>query len=260
MRKFIVIASIVGCAVMAQANTGAPWIVERNNIVERTEAGCPSFPSVLYSSLSYNVGCIPWDLEFSSSTMSGDTNGAYFQWYRYKESEGASTAQPCSWQTDHSTFEGFKPATDENNSRYIYYCLVTTPNCPSGTKSGKFTVVVGQDGDPCPTFAGTTFTITSGGSYTSGQTVTITATTTAYGGDHIYTWYHNGVALDTTDTRYTFVWGFNQPQLIIANIQPEDGGMYSIQMQDGTECYMYTNPVRILVDSPSCGPVPTLGV
>ena len=245
---------------MAQANTGAPWIVERNNIVERTEAGCPSFPSVLYSSLVYNVGCIPWDLEFNSSTMSGDTNGAYFQWYRYKESEGASTAQPCSWQTDHSTFEGFKPATDENNSRYIYYCLVTTPNCPSGTKSGKFTVVVGQNGDPCPTFAGTTFTITSGGSYTSGQTVTITATTTAYGGDHIYTWYHNGVALDTTDTRYTFVWGFNQPQLIIANIRPEDGGMYSIQMQDGTECYMYTDPVRILVDSPSCGPVPTLGV
>ena len=260
MRKFIVIASIVGCAVMAQANTGAPWIVERNNIVERTEAGCPSFPSVLYSSLVYNVGCIPWDLEFNSSSMSGDTNGAYFQWYRYKESEGASTAQPCSWQTDHSTFEGFKPATDENNSRYIYYCLVTTPNCPSGTKSGKFTVVVGQNGDPCPTFAGTTFTITSGGSYTSGQTVTITATTTAYGGDHIYTWYHNGVALDTTDTRYTFVWGFNQPQLIIANIRPEDGGMYSIQMQDGTECYMYTDPVRILVDSPSCGPVPTLGV
>ena len=260
MRKFIVIASIVGCAILAQANTGAPWIVERNNIVERTEAGCPSFPSVLYSSLTYNVGCIPWDLEFSSSTMSGDVNGAYFQWYRYKESEGASTAQPCSWQTDHSTFEGFKPATDENNSRYIYYCLVTTPNCPSGTKSGNFTVVVGQNGDPCPTFAGTTFTITSGGSYTSGQTVTITATTTAYGADHIYTWYHNGVALDTTDTRYTFVWGFNQPQLIIANIQPEDGGMYSIQMQDGTECYMYTDPVRILVDSPSCGPVPTLGV
>ena len=260
MRKFIVIASIVGCAMMAQANTGAPWIVERNNIVERTEAGCPSFPSVLYSSLVYNVGCIPWDLEFNSSTMSGDANGAYFQWYRYKESEGASTAQPCSWQTDHSTFEGFKPATDENNSRYIYYCLVTTPNCPTGTKSGNFTVVVGQNGDPCPTFAGTTFTITSGGSYTSGQTVTITATTTAYGGDHIYTWYHNGVALDTTDTRYTFVWGFNQPQLIIANIQPEDGGMYSIQMQDGTECYMYTDPVRILVDSPSCGPVPTLGV
>ena len=260
MRKTVTILALLCCAVWMQANTGAPWIVERNNIVEKYEAGCPSFPSVLYASLVYNVGCIPWNLEFSSNTMSGDANGAYFQWYRYKESEGASTAQPCSWQTDHSTFEGFKPATDEMNSRYIYYCKVTTPNCPNGVNSGNFTVVVGQNGDPCPTFAGTTFTITSGGSYTSGQTVTITATTTAYGGDHVYIWYHNGEAIDTTDTHYTFVWGFNQPQLIITNIQPEDGGMYSVQLQDGTECYMYTDPVRILVDSPTCGPVPTLGV
>lgn len=260
MRKTVTILALICCAVWMQANTGAPWIVERNSIVEKYEAGCPSFPGVLYASLVYNVGCIPWDLEFSSNTMSGDANGAYFQWYRYKESEGASTAQPCSWQTDHSTFEGFKPATDEMNSRYIYYCKVTTPNCPNGVNSGNFTVVVGQNGDPCPTFAGTTFTITSGGSYTSGQTVTITATTTAYGGDHVYIWYHNGEAIDTTDTHYTFVWGFNQPQLIITNIQPEDGGMYSVQLQDGTECYMYTDPVRILVDSPTCGPVPTLAV
>ncbi len=261
MRKLLVIISTLCLALYTEAQQSeAPWMVQSRRVEAQTEAGCPSFPSVLYGSLSYNTGCVPWDLEFTSTTMSGDVTGATYQWYRYKESDGKSTAQPCSWQTDHSTFEGFKPATDENNSRYIYYCVVTTPSCPGGTKSGKFTVVVGSDTDPCPTFSGTSFTITSGGSYSSGKTVTITATTTAYGGDHIYTWYHNGVALDTTDTRYTFVWGFNQPQLIITNVQPSDGGTYSVMMQDGTECFMYTDPVRILVDSPTCGSVPTLGV
>lgn len=261
MKRTLALILVLSSAWVANANEFMPWMVAPSNAPMQLEAGCPSFPSVLYGSLVYNVGCIPWNLEFSSASMSGDVTGATYQWYRYKESEGASTAQPCSWQTDYSTFEGFKPATDEMNSRYIYYCKVTTPNCPNGVNSGNFTVVVGQNNDPCPTFSGTTFTITSGGSsYTSGQTVTITATTTAYGGDHVYTWYHNGEALDTTDTRYQFVWGFNQPQLIITNVQPADGGMYSVQMQDGTECYMYTDPVRILVDNPTCGTVPTLGV
>jgi len=226
------------------------------------EAPCPSFPGVMYASMVYNKGCIPWDLEFyNGGAMSGNTGGAYFQWYRYREGSPESSATPCDWQTDHTTCAGFKPATDEDQSRYIYFCKVTTTLCPEGVKSGLFTVVIGSPTDPCPTFAGTSFSIISGGgSYTSGQTVTLTASTNAYGGDHIYTWYHNGEPLDESDPRYTFTWDFNLPKLIITNVQPADGGTYSVMMQDGTECFLYTNPVRVLVDNPVCGPVPNLAV
>ena len=259
MKKHLVIVAALGLSLLSYANPATPWMVDYYKAPAQLEAGCPSFPTPAYNSLTYNVGCIPWDLEWSGA-MSGDVNGAVYTWYRYKEGSSQSSATPCAWQTDFSSPEGFKPATDENNSRYIYFCKVTTPNCPSGVNSAIFTVVVGSATDPCWTLTGTSFTITSGGSYSSGQTVTITATTTAYGGDHIYTWYHNGEALDVNDPRYTFVWGFNQPQLIISNVTPADGGTYSVMMQDGTECFMYTDPVRILVDNPSCGPNPTLAV
>ena len=226
------------------------------------EASCPSFPGIMYPSMTYNKGCTPWDLEFNNGgAMSGNTDGAYFQWYRYVEGQPKSTATPCTWQTDHTTCAGFKPRTDEDNTRYVYYCKVTTTLCPEGVESGTFLVAIGSPSDPCPTFTGTTFTIQSGsGSYSSGQTVTLVAYTNAYGGEHIYTWYHNGEPLDTTDTRYTFTWDFNNPKLIMTNVQPEDGGTYSISMQDGTECFLYTNPVRVLVDNPNCGPVPNLTV
>ena len=259
MKKHIFIILALSLATIAQAYEGAPWLVDRNNIVEIIEAPCPSFPGVMYGSLTYNQGCIPWDLEFNNGgTMSGNLTGAHFQWYRYVDGQPESTATPCDWQTDHTTCTGFKPRTDEDLSRYVYFCKVTTDACPEGVKSGTFLVVIGSATDPCPTFSGVTFTITSGGSYTSGQTVTITANTSAYGGDHIYTWYHNGVALDENDPRYTFVWGFNQPQLIITNITPADGGTYSVSMQDGTTCILYTDPVRILVDNPPCGQNPQL--
>ena len=264
MRQKLFIIAALSLATIAQAYEGAPWLTERNNIVQITEAPCPSFPGIMYPAINYNKGSIPWDLEFyNGGAMSGNTAGAYFQWYRYLEGQPESTATACDWQTDHTTCAGFKPRTDEDNTRYIYFCRVTTTACPEGVRSGNFTVSIGSPNDPCPTFAGTTFSINSGsGSYTSGQTVTLTATTSAYGGEHIYTWYHNGEPLDPDDPRYTFEWGFNDQEnpakLIITNVQPEDGGTYSVVMQDGTECFMYANPVRVLVDAPTCGPVPNL--
>lgn len=223
-------------------------------------AACPSFPGVMYGSLTYNYGSVPWPLEFyNEGQMSGNLDGASFQWYRYREGQPESSATKCGWQTDFSTCTGFLPATDEPDSRYIYYCQVTTNSCPEGAKSGLFTVVIGSATE-CPTFSGVNFSITNGGSYSSGQDLTITATTNAYGGEHVYTWYHNGEELDPEDPRYTFVWGFQNPQLIIENIQPEDGGTYSISMKDGTTCILYTDPVRILVDEPDCGPNPTLTI
>ena len=268
MRRSIVIILTIGALCGAvSANDLAPWMVsDRREMPEQMQAPCPSFPGIMYSSMTYNKGCIPWDLEFNNGgAMSGNTAGAYFQWYRYPEGSSAANAVACDWQTDYTTCTGFKPKTDEDNTRYYYFCKVTTTACPEGVRSGDFFVAIGSPTDPCPTFAGTNFSIIyGGGSYTSGQTVTIAATTNAYGGDHIYTWYHNGVALDPNDSRYTFEWGFNDQQnpakLIISNVQPEDGGTYSVVMQDGTECFMYANPVRVLVDAPTCGPVPNLTV
>ena len=262
LRKQLLLICAVSMCLLTRAEASAPWMVDYEGpqrVIEQTQ-GCPgSFPGVMYPALVYNLGCIPWDLEFNGQ-MSGDLTDVYFQWYRYPSGGSQANATPCTWQTDHTTYEGFKPATDEMGSRYIYFCKATKASC-GDVISGTFDVQIGQNGDPCVTFSGQTFTITSGGSYTSGQTVTITANTTAYGGDHQYTWYHNGVEMDTTDhAHYEFVWGFNQPKLIIKNVTPDDGGTYSVSMQDGAECFMYTDPVRILVDNPTCGPNPTLTV
>ena len=261
MKKHLVIVAALGLSLLSYANPATPWMVDYYKAPAQLEAGCPSFPSPAYPSLIYNVGCIPWDLEWSG-LMSGDVNGATYTWYRYPEGGSQASATPCAWQTDFSSPDGFKPATDENNTRYIYFCKVTTPNCPSGVNSATFTVQIGSANDPCLTLTGTSFTIKGAGSYTSGQTVMITAQTNAYGGEHIYTWYHNGEEMDTTvnKTHYEFRWGFNEDTLVIHNVTPADGGTYSVMMQDGTECFMYTDPVRILVDNPSCGPNPTLAV
>ena len=262
LRKQLLLICAVSMCLLTRAEASAPWMVDYEGpqrVIEQTQ-GCPgSFPAVLYPALVYNLGCIPWDLEFNGQ-MSGDLTDVYFQWYRYPSGGSQANATPCTWQTDHTTYEGFKPATDEMGSRYIYFCKATKASCGDQI-SDLFDVQIGQNGDPCVTFSGETFTITSGGSYTSGQTVTITANTTAYGGDHQYTWYHNGVEMDTTDhVHYQFIWGFNQPKLVINSVTPDDGGTYSVSMQDGTECFMYTDPVRILVDNPTCGPNPTLTV
>lgn len=221
--------------------------------------GCPSIPGIMYPSMSYNVGAIPWRLEWTSANF-GDLDGATIQWYRYKSREGETKAQAVPFTGKGSnTIDECYPATDEANSWYDYFVRITKPGCPT-VESGIFDVQVGQ-GDPCMTFKGTTFNMTSGDKkYNEGQSFTLSATTTAYGGDHQYIWYHNGEPIDTTDhSKYELKWDFNNPTLIVKNATLQDGGTYSISMQDGTECVMYTDPVRIQIGDHQCGQKPTLG-
>lgn len=226
-------------------------------MVEQT-MGCPSLPGAMYPSMTYNVGSEPWRLEFNSANF-GDTVGATIQWYRYnRETQTKAQAVPYNGPGSNTITECY-PATDEPNTWYSYYCVVTKPGCTKVT-SVEFDVQVGR-GDPCPTFSGTTFTLSANSSkYNVGATITLTANTNTYGGNKQYTWYHNGEVMDTTDTHYQFIWGFNQPQLIITNCTLDDGGTYSVQMQDGTECVMFTKPVRVQVGNVQCGTVPAIGV
>lgn len=259
MKKLFVLISAIGFAWAVQAEGNAPWMVAPAKIVETPQATCPSFPGVMWNSLIYNLGCIPWDLEF----YDGAEVAATYTWYRYPQGGSQASATPCDWQTDFSTYRGFKPATDEMGT-YIYFCQATASGC-STVKSGEFTVQIGANGDPCYNIQGKTFSVIQGsGSYVSGQEIVIQANNNADGGMHQYTWYHNGVEIDLTDPHYTVCADDEQcwhnPNLTIHNATPDDGGTYSVMMQDGTECFMYTDPIRILVDNPSCGPVPTLAV
>lgn len=262
-RSIIIISAICALCGVVSANELASWMVsDRHEMPEQVQAPCPTWSNPAWGgNLIYNLGCIPWDLEFEGNGINGDLTDAYFQWYRYPEGSSPENAVACDWQTDHTTFTGFMPKTDEMGSVYYYFCKVTTPSCPEGSiQENHHRVQIGSGGDPCVQSTGKTFTITKSGSFITGGTVTITATINADGGRHSYTWYHNGVEMDTTINKehYEFVWDFHAPKLIIHNVTPEDGGTYSIVMQDGTECFIYSNPERVLVDNPTCGPVPNL--
>lgn len=238
--------------------------------------GCPSLPGIMYPDVSYNVGAIPWRLEFNNANF-GDLTGATIQWYRYdaRYSRGGSTCYPDAKPETKAnavpyngpgsnTVDECLPATDEPNSWYDYFVRISKPGCTT-IESGIIDVQVGRNEsqcgvEPCMTFIGTTFKMTSGDKkYNVGQTFTLSANTTAYGGDHQYTWYHNGEPIDTTDhTKYTLTWDFNAPTLQVNNATLQDGGTYSISMQDGTECIMYTDPVRITIGNVTCGTTPSI--
>ncbi|MCQ2348343.1 MAG: hypothetical protein MJZ65_04055 [Paludibacteraceae bacterium] len=269
MKHVLALISALVVGISAQAESGS-WLVasqpedELSGSVlqapmrENMTMGCPSFPGIMYSSMSYNVGAIPWRLEWKNANF-GDLTDANIQWYRYDSRSGQSKSQAVPYNGPGSnTIDECLPATDEPNSWYDYFCRITKPGC-STIESGIFDVQVGQ-GDPCMTFVGTTFKMTSGDQkYNVGKTFTLSANTNAYGGDHQYTWYHNGEPIDTTDhTKYTLTWDFNKPTLQVNNATLQDGGTYSISMQDGTECFMYTDPVRITIGNVTCGTTPTI--
>ncbi|MCQ2342016.1 MAG: immunoglobulin domain-containing protein [Paludibacteraceae bacterium] len=270
MRTFLITIVTFAIALSASAE-GELWLApslpmddeESGSVLqapmrEDMTMGCPSFPGIMYSSMSYNVGAIPWRLEWTSANF-GDLTGATIQWYRYNSRAGESKSQAVPYNGPGSnTIDECLPATDEANSWYDYFCRITKPGC-STIESGIFDVQVGIN-DPCMTFVGTTFKMTSGDQkYNVGQSFTLSAKTTAYGGDHQYTWYHNGEPIDTTDhTKYTLTWDFNAPTLRVNNATLQDGGTYSISMQDGTECFMYTDPVRITIGNVTCGTTPSI--
>lgn len=218
---------------------------------------CPRVQQLVYADVSYNVGADPWRAEY---VMSGDLTGSTVQWYRYDHrTESQSKAVPYNNpERGTNTPDNFFPPTDEPNTYYAYYFVLTTPGCGNIT-SPVITVQVGID-DPCMTFKGTTFNIQGGDQkYNMGQTFTLTAYTSAYGGDHHYVWYHNGEPIDTTDhTHYELFWEFNNPTLTVKNATLQDGGTYSISMQDGTECFMYSDPIRVQIGDHVCGAKPVL--
>ncbi len=273
MKKLFTFCFSLCLATYLLAGGGDLWLVpqsEDDAAAERAVAprqmamGCPSFPGAKYASIDYNVGVIPWRLEFSPDNESayfGDTAGATVKWYRYKNTQTKAQAVQYNGPGSNTITNCF-PATDESNSVYNYYCVVTKPGC-SKVESPVFDVHVGE-GDPCKTFLGKYFRIiTYGTTYQEGATFRIEATTNAYGGNHQYVWYHNGEPIDTTNyTKYEFTWGFNEEEdpasLTIKNATPADGGTYSVSMQDGTECFMYTDPVRITIGSVTCGTIPTI--
>jgi len=286
MKRTFVLVSLMAITLASMAE--GSWLVEQrfdssNDMLsaptrEDMVSGCPSLPSAMYPDISYNVGAIPWKFEFSSTNF-GDLTGATIQWYRWDSrwQRGGATLYPDAphetkadavpyYGPGYNTVDSCYAATDEGNSWYDYFVVITKPGCAK-VESAVFNVQVGRNQqtgglEPCMTYVGTTFTMnTKDGQYNVGATITLKATNTAYGGDKQYTWYHNGEPIDTTDhVKYTLTWGFNNPQLTINNATLQDGGTYSISMQDGTECVLYTQPVRIQVGDHQCGTAPSLSV
>lgn len=210
---------------------------------------CPSFSTPLYPSLSYNLDATPWKFELQ---VYGDTTGAQIAWYRYLygtqtranavlyTGPGSNTVSACFPQTDAGV----------RNTHYAYFCVLKTPSCPAGIESADFDVQASLGSD-CMTMDGTSFTIQSApGEYKEGQTITLTAYYSGYGGFHYFTWYFNGSPLVEDENHVVFSDpdNFNYSVLTIPSSEVSDAGSYSVSVMDGPGCIKYTaSPKAITV-------------
>jgi len=100
------------------------------------------------------------DATLVAEEKSGNLTGVTYQWYRYKTSDGESTAVPYTGQGAQD--KTCHPATN-TESDYTYYCVIKTANCPEGVETTHAQVIVYK---PCPEY---TITV-DGVAVTSSQT------------------------------------------------------------------------------------------
>jgi len=215
-------------------------------------AQCPTFSVPPWPNVSYNLNATPWPFELH---VFGDTTGAQVQWYRYvKDVQTEADAVPYNGEGSNTVSECY-PQTDDavRNTWYNYYCIVTTDACPMGVQSQTFDVQV-ANGSDCMTMDGTTFTIQSApSSYNEGQTITLTAYYSGYGGFHYFTWFFNGDTLreDANHIIYNDPDNFNYSVLTIPACDPADEGAYSVSVMDGPDCIKYTASSKSITVKPN---------
>lgn len=214
-------------------------------------AQCPVFTTSPWPNVSYNLDATPWPLELH---VLGDTTGAQVQWYWYlRDSQTEADAVPFPGPGANTVSDCY-PRTDASvrNTWYNYFCIVTTTACPTGVKSQTFDVQV-ANGSDCMTMDGTSFTIQSAPStYDEGQTITLTAYYSGYGGFHYFTWFFNGDTLreDANHIIYNDPDNFNYSVLTIPASEVTDAGSYSVSVMDGPGCIKYTASSKTITVKP----------
>lgn len=214
-------------------------------------AQCPVFTTSPWPNVSYNLNATPWPLELH---VLGDTTGAQIQWYWYlRDSQTEADAVPFPGPGANTVSECY-PKTDASvrNTWYNYFCIVTTTACPGGIKSQTFDVQV-ANGSDCMTMDGTSFTIQSAPStYDEGQTITLTAYYSGYGGFHYFTWFFNGDTLreDANHIIYNDPDNFNYSVLTIPASEVTDAGSYSVSVMDGPDCVKFTASSKTITVKP----------
>ena len=215
-------------------------------------AQCPVFSTSPWPNVSYNLDATPWPLELH---ISGDTTGAQVQWYRYlRNTQTEADAVPYNGPGGNTVSECY-PQTDiaVRNTWYNYYCVLISPSCPDGVQSQTFDVQV-ANGSDCMTMDGTSFVIqTAPSSYNEGETITLTAYYSGYGGFHYFTWYLNGDTLqeDANHIIYNDPDNFNYSVLTIPASEVTDAGSYSVSVMDGPGCVKFTASAKTITVKPN---------
>ena len=215
-------------------------------------AQCPVFSTSPWPNVSYNLDATPWPLELH---ISGDTTGAQVQWYRYlRNTQTEADAVPYNGPGGNTVSECY-PQTDiaVRNTWYNYYCVLISPSCPDGVQSQTFDVQV-ANGSDCMTMDGTSFVIqTAPSSYNEGETITLTAYYSGYGGFHYFIWYFNGDTLreDANHIIYNDPDNFNYSVLTIPASEVTDAGSYSVSVMDGPGCVKFTASAKTITVKPN---------
>jgi len=221
------------------------------------QASCPFFGGypAWGNSVSYNLNATPWNFELQ---IYGDTTGANIKWYTFNSRGGQTIADTVLYTGDGSnTVSNCRPGTgvEYRNTWLDYVCVVRTAACPEGVVSAWCDAQIATGGD-CWTSDGKSFIIENApASYNEGDEIVLSAYFGAYGGFHYFTWYKDGVALDSC-AEYQ-IWNdpnnFNYSVLTIPASTEDNGGVYNVSVQDGTDingnpCYYeVSNPKAITV-------------
>jgi len=233
MKRTILIALLIAMA-------GTQW--------GKVEAACPWFGGLPSwgNVVGYNLNATPWNFILE---VYGDTTGANIKWYTYDYGQqlkdtvlytgkGSNTVNQCC------------PATDNSvplNITRTYVCVVKTLNCPEGIiYKDAAAVIYGH----CER-QGSTFIIeNAASSYVEGSQIKLTAYYDGQGGFHYYTWYKDGVAIDSTAEHQ--IWNdpdnFNYSVLTIPACDSTDAGTYSVYVSDGTDTH--GTPCAMTVSKP----------